>query len=162
MQNSLYFILVPCQELMKWKVLFCFVLFLIFGCCGSSLLCASFLQLQRVGTALLVWSTWLQGAQAQQLRLSGLVAPWCAGSSRTRDRTQCPLHWQGIISHWTTTEVPGLRFILCLSNVCFPLFPLISRIPIGTGQGNLFEASYAMPCANVMKSSKEVASLFCS
>ena len=43
-----------------------------------------------------------------------------------------------------------------------PLFPLISRIPIGTGQGNLFEASYAMPYANVVKSSKDVTSLFCS
>ena len=42
------------------------------------------------------------------------------------------------------------------------VFPLISRIPIGSGQENFFEASYVMPCTNVVKSSKDGASLFCS
>ena len=52
-QNSLYFILVPCQQLMKWEVLF--YLFYFFGCSGSSLLHTPFLQLRWVRTTL--WST---------------------------------------------------------------------------------------------------------
>lgn len=42
--------------------------------------------------------------QGLQLWCMCLVAPWHLGSSR--DQT-CPLHWQVILNHWTTREVPG-------------------------------------------------------
>ena len=106
-----------------------FYLFIIFGCVGSSLLRAGFLQLQRAGAALRcgarashcagfsccgawalgVWaSVWLMScrAQAQQLWRTGLVAPRHVGSSRTRARTPVPCIGRQILNHCATREAP--------------------------------------------------------
>ena len=41
----------------------------------------------------------LQGAQAQQLTYTGLVAPWHVGTSQTRDRTHVPCIGRRILYH---------------------------------------------------------------
>ena len=41
-------------------------------------------------------------AQAQQLWHTGLAAPWCVGSSWTRDRTCVSCIGRWILNHWTT------------------------------------------------------------
>ena len=72
-----------------------FIYLFIFGCVGSLLLRAGFLQLQRAGTTLgcseqashcggsSCCAAWALGAWAQQLWRTGLVAPRHVGSSRT-------------------------------------------------------------------------------
>ena len=89
--------------------LFCFYLFIylsIYGCVGSSFLCKGFLESWQAGATphrgarashyrgLSCCGAQAPDAQAQQPWLTGLVAPRHAGSSRTRARTPCPLHWQ--------------------------------------------------------------------
>ena len=83
------------------KIIYLFI----YGCVGSSFLCKGFLQLRRAGATLHrgAWASHCCGlsccgaqapdAQAQQLWLTGLVAPRHVGSSQTRARTR-PLHWQ--------------------------------------------------------------------
>ena len=46
------------------------------------------------------------GAQAQWLWGTGLVAPWRVGSSQTRDGTHVHCISSQILSHWTTRGVP--------------------------------------------------------
>ena len=45
-------------------------------------------------------------SQFQQLWLTGLVAPWHVGSSRTRARTRVPCIGRRILNHCTTREAP--------------------------------------------------------
>ena len=80
--------------------------FLFYGCVGSSFLCEGFLQLWQAGATLhrgarashyrglSCCRAQAPGAQAQQLWLTGPVAPRHVGSSQTRARTCVPLHWQ--------------------------------------------------------------------
>ena len=116
------------------KVSLFFFLFLkiffnfIFGCVGSSLLHAGFLQLWRVGATLhcgarashcsgfsccRAWplgtqtqQLWLSGSrvQAQQLWCTGLAAPRHVGSSQNRARTRVPYIGRRILNHCTTRE----------------------------------------------------------
>ena len=91
----------------------------IFGCIGSLLLRAGFLQLQCAGFSLrwllLLWSTGSRRAgsrgQAQQLWHTGLVAPQHVGSSRTRDRTHVPCIGRRMLNHCATREVPETCFL---------------------------------------------------
>ena len=88
----------------------------IFDCVGSSFLCEGFLQLQQVGTTLNrgARASHYRGlsscraqapdAQAQQLWLTGLVAPWHVGSSQTRARTRVPCISRQILNHCATRE----------------------------------------------------------
>ena len=76
--------------------LFIIYLLFIFGCVGSSFLCEGFLQLRRAGATLhrdarashccglSCCGAQAPDAQAQQLWLTGLVAPRHVGSSQTR------------------------------------------------------------------------------
>ena len=106
------------------------VFFFFFGCVGSSLLRAGFLQLPRAGATLrcgaqashcsgpLCCGDWLQvrgpqqlwhtgsRAQAQQLWLTGPVALRHVGSSWTRARTRVPCIGRRIPNHCATREVP--------------------------------------------------------
>ena len=92
---------------------FKFYLF-IFGCVGSSFLCKGFLQLRQAGATLhrgarashyrgarashyrglSCCGAQAPDAQAQQLWLTGPVAPRRVESPQTRARTRLPLHWQ--------------------------------------------------------------------
>ena len=45
-------------------------------------------------------------AQAQQLWLTGLVAPWHVGSSQPRARTRVPCIGRRILNHCATREAP--------------------------------------------------------
>ena len=47
-------------------------------------------------------------AQAQQLWLTGLIAPWHVGSSQTRARTRVPCIGRQILNHCATREAPNL------------------------------------------------------
>ena len=91
----------------------------IFGCVGSSLLCAGFslrwlLLLRSTGSRCVGFSScgswaqqlWLAGsrAQAQQLWRTGLVAPRHVGSSRTRAQTHVPCIGRQILNQCATRE----------------------------------------------------------
>ena len=108
---------------------FIYFFIFIFGCIGSALLRAGFLQLRREVATLRCGASashcggfsccgaglqacglqqvWLTGsrAQAQQLWHTGLAAPRHVGSSRTRDRTCVPCIGRQILNHCTTREV---------------------------------------------------------
>ena len=49
-------------------------------------------------------------AQAQQLWLTGPVAPWHVGSSQTRARTRVPCIGRRILNHCATREAPKCRY----------------------------------------------------
>ena len=49
---------------------------------------------------------------AQYLWLTGLVAPWHVGSSRTRAQTHVPCIGRQTLNHHATREVPYQEFIL--------------------------------------------------
>ena len=53
-------------------------------------------------------------AQAQQLWLTGLVAPRHVGSSQTRARTRVPCIGRQILNHCATREAPGWTFYSCM------------------------------------------------
>ena len=95
-----------------------------FGCVGSSFLCKGFLQLRRAGATLhrCARASHYRGlsccgaqapdAQAQQLWLTGSVAPRHVGSSQTRARARVPCIGRQILNHCATREAPYSRFLL--------------------------------------------------
>ena len=107
------------------EVLFLFLFFLnesffiylfIYGCVGYSFLCEGFLQLRRAGAtlhrgarashcrSLSYCGAQAPDAQAQQLWLTGLVAPRHVGSSQTRARTRILCIGRQILNHCATRE----------------------------------------------------------
>ena len=98
--------------------LFIIYLLFIFGCVGSSFLCQGFLQLRQAGATLhrgarashcrglSCCGAQAPDAQAQQLWLTGLVAPRHVGSSQTRARTHVPCTGRQILNHCATREAP--------------------------------------------------------
>ena len=109
-------------------LIFIYLFFIfIFGCVGSSFLCEGSLQLRQVGATLHrgARASHYRGlsccraqapdAQAQQLWLTGLVAPWHMGSSQTRARTRVPCISRQILNHCATREAP---FMTLLANLC--------------------------------------------
>ena len=88
----------------------------IFGCVGSLFLCEGFLQLWQAGATLHrgaqashyrdlpYCGAQAPDVQAQQLWLTGPVAPRHAGSSETRARTRIPCIGRQILNHCTTGE----------------------------------------------------------
>ena len=98
--------------------IYLFIYLLIYGCVGSQFLCEGFLQLWQAEATLhrSACASHYRGlscggaqapdAQAQQLWLTGLVAPRHAGSSQTRARTRVPCIGRQILNHCTTREAP--------------------------------------------------------
>ena len=96
--------------------LFVFLILFIFVCVGSSFLCEGFLQLRQAGATLhrgarashyrglSCCGAQAPDAQAQQLWLTGPVAPRHVGSSRTRARTRVPCIGRPILNHCATRE----------------------------------------------------------
>ena len=96
-------------------IYYLFIMF-IFGCVGSSFLCEGFPQLRRVGATLHRGArashhrglsrcgAEVPDAQAQQLRLTGPVAPWHVASSQTRARTRVPCIGRQTLNHCATRE----------------------------------------------------------
>ena len=119
-----------CSFFFVFLCFFCFVLFLkftffylfIYDCVESSLLCEGSLQLRRVGTTLHrgARASHRRGlsrcgaqapdAQAQQLWLTGPVAPRHVGSSQTGARTRVPRIGRQILNHCATREAPKVQF----------------------------------------------------
>ena len=103
----------------------------IFGCVGSSFLCEGFLQLRRVGATLHrgVRASHYRGlsccgaeapdAQAQQLWLTGPVAPRHVGSSQTRARTRVPRIGRQTLNHCATREAPFLILLIWVLSLFF-------------------------------------------
>ena len=99
-----------------------FIYLFINGCVGSSFLCEGFLQLRQAGAilhrgarashyrGLSCCGAQAPDAQAQQLWLTGLVAPWHVGSSQTRARTRVPCTGRQILNHCATREAPVIAF----------------------------------------------------
>ena len=97
-------------------IIFKFIYLFIFGCVGSSFLREGFLWLRRAGATLhrgarashrrglSCCGAQAPDAQAQQLRLTGLVAPWHVGSSQTRARTRVPCICRQTLNHCATRE----------------------------------------------------------
>ena len=89
----------------------CLFIYFIYGCVGSSFLCEGFLQLRRAGATrhrgarashyrgLSCCRAQAPDAQAQQLWLTGPVAPRHVGSSQTRARTRVPCIGRRILNH---------------------------------------------------------------
>ena len=94
---------------------------------------------------------WLMGsrAQAQQLWLTGLVAPRHVGSSRTRARTCVPCTGRQILNHCTTREVPCLLSYFALCTLC--LVPYVAHNIYGE---NIDPASYQLGEDNCVHRSK--------
>ena len=59
-------------------------------------------------------------AQAQQLWLTGRVAPRHAGSSQTRARTRVPCIGRQILNHCATREAPNWLFLIGCSEKAYP------------------------------------------
>ena len=104
------------MELFLFFFFFNFIYLFIYGCVGSSFLCEGFLWLWQVGATLHrgARASHYRGlsrcgapapdAQAQQLWLTGLVAPRHVGSSQTRARTRIPCIGRQIPNHCATRE----------------------------------------------------------
>ena len=110
----------------------------IFGCVGSSFLCEGFLQLRQVGATLhrgarashccglSCCGAQAPDVQAQQLWLTGLVAPRHVGSSQTRARTRVPCISRQIINHCAIREAHEhiLNALHFYPSPCFMLLTL--------------------------------------
>ena len=93
-----------------------FIYLFIFGCVGSSFLCEGLLYLWQAGATLhrgaraaryrglSCCGAQAPDAQAQQLWLTGLVAPRHVGSSQTRARTRVPCIGRQTLNHCATRE----------------------------------------------------------
>ena len=104
-------------QIFFFNFIYLFIYF-IYGCVGSSFLCEGFLQLWQVGATphcsaqashcrgLSCCGAQAPDAQAQQLWLTGLVAPRHVGSSQTRARTRVPRIGRQILNHCATREAP--------------------------------------------------------
>ena len=102
---------------------FIFIYLFIYGCVGSSFLCEGFLQLRRVGATphrgarashcrgLSCCGAQAPDAQAQQLWLTGPVAPRHVGSSQTRAQTRVLCIGRQILKHCATREALFFVFI---------------------------------------------------
>ena len=102
---------------------FNFIYLFIYGCVGSSFLCEGFLQLWQAGSTLhrgarasryrglSCCGAHAPDAQAQQLWLTGLVAPQHVGSSQTRARTPVPCIGRQTLNHCATREALFIRFL---------------------------------------------------
>ena len=111
-------------------LLFCLFIYF-YGCVGSSFLCEGFLQLRQVGATphrgarashhrgFSCCGAQAPDAQAQQLWLTGPVAPRHMGSSQTRARTRILCIGRQILNHCATREAPWLLF--CKVRVCLVL-----------------------------------------
>ena len=74
-------------------------------------------------------------AQAQQLWLTGLVAPRHVGSSQTRARTRVPCISRQILNHCATREAPGkLLFTDFSANLKQAIQSLISILPLAISE----------------------------
>ena len=107
--------------LTNFFLIYLFYLF-IFDCVGSSFLREGSLQLRQAGATLhrsarasrhrglSCCGAQAPDAQAQQLWLTGVVAPRHVGSSQTRAQTRAPCIGRQILNHCATREAPSLLF----------------------------------------------------
>ena len=104
------------EEKLFFFFLILFIYLFTYGCVGSSFLCEGFLQSRQVGATLHRGArashhrglsrcgAQAPDAQAQQLWLTGLVAPRHVGSSQTRARTRVPCIGRQTPNHCATRE----------------------------------------------------------
>ena len=110
--------------------IYLFYLF-IYGCVGSSFLREGSPQLRQAGATphrgaqashyrgLSRCRAQAPDAQAQQLWLTGLVAPRHVGSSQTRARTRVPCIGRQTLNHHATREAPWSIHVIANDNISF-------------------------------------------
>ena len=115
-----FFLIRYVRYILNFFFLILFIYLFIYGCVGSSFLCEGFLQPQQAGATLhrgarashhrgpSCCGAQAPDAQAQELWLTGLVAPRHVGSSQTRARTRVPCIGRQILNHCATREAPVL------------------------------------------------------
>ena len=103
--------------------IYSFIYSFIYGCVGSSFLCEGSLQLRQAGatphhgarashcSGLSCCGAQAPDAQAQQLWLTGVVAPRHVGSSQTRARTRVPCIGRQTLNHCATREAPRKQYL---------------------------------------------------
>ena len=111
-------LLIAVAFFLKFTFFYLFIYLFMNDCVEYSFLCEGFLQLRQVGTTLhrgarashhrglSCCGAQAPDAQAQQLWLTGPVAPWHVGSSQTRARTRVPCIGRQILNHCATREAP--------------------------------------------------------
>ena len=132
----------------KWFSLYIYIYFFkfislfLFGCVGSSFLCKGFLQLWQAGATLhhgarashyrglSCCGAQAPDAQAQQLWLTGPVAPRHVGSSQTRAQTRVPCIGRRTPNHCATREAPIYIFFKNLFIFFFRFFSIIGYYKI--------------------------------
>ena len=120
-----FFFKLNLKKLHIYLFIYLFLIYLfIFGCIVSALLRAGLLQLQQVGATLHRGARashyrgpsccWAQApdAQAQQLWLTGPVAPRHVGSSQTRARTRVPCIGRQTPNHCATREARFMFYLV--------------------------------------------------
>ena len=130
-----------------------FIYLFIYGRVGSSFLCEGFPRLRQAGAALhrgarashyrglSCCGAQAPDAQAQQLWLTGPVAPQHVGSSQTRARTRVPCIGRQTLNHCATREAPSFQF-WCIKNPRLGSeWQLIPRVPLGLAVVASFELS---------------------
>ena len=115
--SSFFFFLINFHQFFFFNLFIIYLLF-IFGCVGSPPLRQGPLQLRQAGAThhrgargshrhgLPCCGAQAPDAQAQQLWLTGPVAPWHVGSSQNRARTRVPCIGRQIPNHCATREAP--------------------------------------------------------
>ena len=134
--SSLCYIVDPCCLSIFFLIFIYLFIYLfihpfIHGCVGSSFLCEGPPQLRQAGATLHrgAQASHHRGlsrrgaqapdAQAQQLWLTGPVAPRHVGSSQTRARTRVPCTGRRTLNHCATREALSILYIvmcICLTN----------------------------------------------
>ena len=128
-----------------------FEFFFFFGCVGSSFLCEGFLWLRRARATLHRGArashhrglsrcgAQAPDAQAQQLWLTGLVAPRHVGSSQTRARTRVPCTGRRTLNRCATREAHLLfEFLKHLFNSMKNAASITLNLYINLGKNNMF------------------------
>ena len=118
----------PCGKTLGYPIesifffLILFIYLFIYGRVGSSFLCEGVLQVRQAGATLhrgtrashyrglSCHGAQAPDAQAQQLWLTGLVAPQHVGSSQTRAWTHVPCIGRQTLNHCATREAPRVYF----------------------------------------------------
>ena len=108
--------------------IYLFIYLFIFGCVGSLLLCAGFLQLQRAGTTLRCGArashcggfsrcgAWALGVWASVVAAGGLSCSVACGAVQDQGSKPCPCIGRRILNHCVTRETLSHIFLMRLSD----------------------------------------------
>ena len=160
-----------------------FIYLFIFGCTGSSLLHAGFLQLQRVGATLCcsaqasccggfsccgaraqargLHQSWLVGSRAQTHQwCTSLAAPRHVGSSQNRARTHVPCIGRRTPKRWATREALSLLLIVAISIIKISFFVSFNAFVLCYTQSDIKITTLTLFCLHLTNMPLPILSLF--